>query len=221
MQTNKQIRAESLPILYAENNFKILICSSEARGVFRFHPDLRMIYDLEHGRLGAPGTSSLRFIEDITISFDRRLSTNYLRSLDCDPLMPRVTCRMSAERGNGIAGARIAGQALDWTSFEEVSAAYRDATLQGGLLHKFWETWKNSRYLPMDRGKMIHRWEDTSLIMAKALWLLGRECPIARQCVSITLSEPRFDLRSDPIMADRLLMSHLEAMLRSEFEYST
>lgn len=161
---------------------------------FSLDHKLKMIYNLEHGPLGAPGTSGLRLIEEISFNLDMRYSaTNSQGYLWCGHWIPRVTCRMSARPGNGVAGARIAGPALDWTSFEEVSAAYRDATLHGDLLRKFSQNLQDSTRILEAWGNMSERWEETSSIMAKAIWLLGRECPIARQWVSITVSEARSD----------------------------
>lgn len=172
-RVNKQLRDESLPIFYGENNFYINIKARSTqrplgqrfcRGLgFPFERYVAMFEAFSAWGSGGPGTSCIRHVKSIRIHYDH---------CSQDRTTPSVSFHLGAPRPGIPRGwpsrrTRICEGVADWADLAAVRAA-----LLGEM-----DAWASGRG---SLSQLLPWWR-----MAAALWFCAKECPLAAEHVEM------------------------------------
>lgn len=176
-RVSKQLRAESLPVFYGENQFFINIDALHTQQVFL--KDRRREVDAAYQRYvatfeafsawgsGAPGTSCIRHIKDISVI--------YRQYLDWDQA-PSIGFLMGARHPGALCSelpgrVRICQGIEDWGDFAAVRTALLDEM-------DAWVSDGDTLSQLFPRGRI-----------AAMLWFCAKECPLAARHVELWYDE--------------------------------
>lgn len=168
-RVSKQLRAESLPILYGDNSFSIRIgalsderfqlqqCRRRVDAAYKRY--IAMFEAFSASGDGAPGTSCVHHIKRVSITYEQHLWDR----------TPSVGLIMGAPRPASRDNVRICQGVADWADFPSVRAA---------LLNEM-EAW-----VSVSGGETLS-WLFPSGRVAAILWFCAKECPLAAEHVEL------------------------------------
>lgn len=188
-RVSKQLREEALPIYYGENVFKISIPRlSRYDRKDTWYRFIKMFRVFSTTGTGAPGTSWLRFVRNVFISYKEVMhvvyddeiyeSHSYQLGFRCgdEDLSPWIRGRIFRE--DGTTHDKFNDDVLDWNDKDAFNLALKEARVND---HTKYGLALVADVIPTRR-------------VTDALWMVARECPEAGRNICLVWSAPLWDV---------------------------